>query len=197
MIVDAILLGDAGEKLVNDERGLRVEAGVGLVAEEILRIHDDGAGDGDTLLHTSRNLAWKLASRPVEVDAVETLLRPSVALGGSHIGEHIKGKAHILQDGEGVEEGRTLEDHAHLTAHLHALVLRHVHKVAPVVEHLATRRIEEAHKDLHQHSLARARLTDNEIGLAVVEDGVDVAQDGFIAKGLVYMLDFYHGFLLF
>ena len=61
-----------GEELVDDERGLRVEAGVGLVAEEILRIHDDGAGDGDTLLHTSRNLAWKLASRPVEVDAVET-----------------------------------------------------------------------------------------------------------------------------
>ena len=84
-----------------------------------------------------------------------------------------------------------------LAAHLHALVLRHVHKVAPVVEHLATRRIEEAHKDLHQHSLACARLTDNEVGLAVVEDGVDVAQDGFIAKGLVYMLDFYHGFLLF
>ena len=49
----------------------------------------------------------------------------------------------------------------------------------------------------HQHSLACARLTDNEVGLAVVEDGVDVAQDGFIAKGLVYMLDFYHGFLLF
>ena len=68
---DAILLGDAGEELVDDERGLRVEAGVGLVAEEILRIHHDGAGDGDTLLHTSRNLAWKLASRSVEVDAVE------------------------------------------------------------------------------------------------------------------------------
>ena len=40
-------------------------------------------------------------------------------------------------------------------------------------------------------------LGGSDILRSVVEDGVDIAQDGFIAKGLVYMLDFYHGFLLF
>ena len=58
---DIVLLRKLVDELVDDRRGLGVKTGVRLVAEEILGLQGDGTSNGHALLHTARNLTWKLA----------------------------------------------------------------------------------------------------------------------------------------
>ena len=53
------IVSDATEKLVDDQRSLRVETRVWLVAEQVLWVERDGSGYGNTFLHTSRDLSRK------------------------------------------------------------------------------------------------------------------------------------------
>ena len=48
------------------------------------------------------------------------------------------------------------------------------HEVASVVEYFARGRVEQAHDILHQDGLSRTALADDEVGLAVLERGVNV-----------------------
>lgn len=51
-----------------------IKTGVWLVTEQVLGIHDNSACDGNTLLHTSRNLTWKFVLGINQVYAVKTFL---------------------------------------------------------------------------------------------------------------------------
>ena len=66
---DVVLLGDLVDQVVDDDRGLRIEARVGLVAEEVARVEYDGAGDGHTLGHAAAKLRGVEVVGIVEVDA--------------------------------------------------------------------------------------------------------------------------------
>lgn len=117
-----------------------------------------------------------------EVHAVEALLSTAHTVAVVHLREHVEREHHVLQYVERVEERCALEYHAHLAAHLHFLFLRHRHEVATVVEHLATRRREQTHEVFHQYGLSRTALSDDEVRLAVLEDGVDVFQHFLVAE---------------
>ena len=51
---DIILASNALDKVIDNDRGLRVESRVRLVTEEVARVEHDSAGDSGTLDHTSR-----------------------------------------------------------------------------------------------------------------------------------------------
>ena len=51
---DIILHSNIVDKVIDDDRGLRIEAGVWLVTEEVLRVEYYGSRNGCTLNHTSR-----------------------------------------------------------------------------------------------------------------------------------------------
>ena len=182
---DVVFLSDAVQQVVDDKACLRVEAGVGLVAEEVFGVHDDGTGNGDALLHAAGDLTGELVLSPHQIDAVETLHRPLLAFAQVHGRKHVEGKHDVLQDSERVEEGCRLEYHAHFAAHVDFLLFGHGNEVAPVVEYLSAGRLEQSDEILHQHSLAAAALTDDEIGLAVLENGADVFQYIAAVKALV------------
>ena len=52
-------VGDFGDELVDEQRGFGIEAGVGLVEEEVLGITGQRAGNGRTFLHTAAQLRRK------------------------------------------------------------------------------------------------------------------------------------------
>ena len=101
------------------------------------------------------------------------------------VGEHVEREHHVLQDRHRVEERRRLEDHAHLAVDEGLLLLGHGHEVAPVVEHLSAGGLKQAHEVFHQHRLARARLSDDEVGLAVLKHGADVLQHVLVVEALI------------
>ena len=182
---DIVLVGDVGDELVDDERCLGIEAGVGLVAEEVARLHGDGPGYGGSLLHTAAELIGVLALGSAEVDAVEAVQGAFAPLLVALGGEHVEGEHDIVEHGHGVEEGGALEEHAYLAAQQGALALAHGGEVAPVVEDVSLRGLVEPHEAVHEHGLAGAALSDDEIGLAVMELGVDVTEDLPVVEGFI------------
>ena len=173
----AVFVGDATDEVVDDEARLGVETRVGFVAEKILGVEGDGSCYGNTLLHAAAYLAWHLALGTLQVDSFKAETGSLHAVGLIHVGEHVERKHDILQYGHGVEEGGTLENHAHFAAKHDAFALRHCHEVASVVEDFAFGGCEKAYDVLHQDCLSGAGLTDDEVGLPVAEGHVDVGED--------------------
>ena len=187
-----VILGDAREEFVDDERSLWIETRVRLIAEEVFRIHHDGAGDGNTFLHTTRDFARVFLLGINQVDTVEAFLCSLHTFPVIHIREHIEGEHHVLQHIERVEEGCALEDHTHLASHHHLLLLAHLHEVAAVVEYLSAGWFEESDKVLHQHGLSRTTLSDDEVGLSRFKFHTDIIEYGLVAECFCKILNFYH-----
>ena len=132
-----ILLGDGVEQFIDNERCLGVEARVGLVAKQVFGVEGDGTGNGHALLHATTDFARELLVGTSQIYTIQTILSSTDTLAVVHRREHIEGEHYVLEYCQRVEEGGTLEDHAHLTAHHHLLVLRHLYEIAPVVEYLS------------------------------------------------------------
>ncbi len=178
-------MSDGVDEFVDDERGLRVEARVGFVAEQVFRVQGNGTGNGYALLHAARDFAGHLLFGSLQVDAVEAELGAADAVGLVLVGEHVEGEHHIFEHRHGVEEGCRLEDHAHLAAQHHPFALGHLDEVAAVVEYLSLGGLEQAHDVLHEHGLSAAALADDEVGLSILEGEVDVLEHVFVLEGLV------------
>ena len=69
-----ILHGDVVDQVVDQKRRLRVEARVGLVAEEVLGVERDGAGYGGSLHHAAADLGGVEVARLRQVDSLEAEL---------------------------------------------------------------------------------------------------------------------------
>ena len=119
------LVGNFLDELVDYNGGFGVEAAVGLVAEEVLGVHRNGARDGDTLLHTARNFTGELVVGALQADVVHAELDTGVFLVFGHGGEHVEWEANVLCDRETVKQGAALEDHANFLAQLLLTVHRH------------------------------------------------------------------------
>ena len=186
------LLRDVVDEFVDDERRFGVKSGIGLVTEEVLGVEGNGAGNGHALLHTAGYFAGIFRCSIAEVDAIQTELGTADAILITVGGEHIKGEHDVFQHGHGVEQRRALENHAHLAAEQGALALGHAHEAAPVVEHIALGRLEEADDVFYQNGLAGTALADDEVGLSAVEARGDAPEHFFVAEGLMQVSDFYH-----
>ena len=167
----AIFHGDVVDERVNDEAGFRVEAAVGLVAEQVFGIQGYGTCDGHALLHTARDFIGEFLFGTFQVDALQALFCAVLAVSQRHVGEHVEREHHVFEHGHAVEEGSRLEYHAHLAAQQHLLFLVHGHEVATVVEYLAAGGLQQPYDAFHEHRLARPRLSDDEVCLALREAG--------------------------
>ena len=183
---------DAVDEVVDDQRRLRVEAGVRLVAEKVLRVQGDGTRDGYTFLHAAADFAGIFLLRFLEVDAVQAELGTLHAVAIVVRGKHVEREHDVLQHRHGVEEGRALENHAHLPPEGNAFLFRHGQEVASVVEHFSAVRGQQSDDTLHQHRLARAALSDDEVRFAVFKHRADVSQHRAPFKGFMDGFKFNH-----
>ena len=188
----AKVVGDAVDEVVDDQRGLRVKARVGLIAEEVFRVEHNGARDGHTLLHTTRDFAGILIDGIQQSYAVQAELGAAFALVVVVVREHIQGKHHVLQHAHRVEEGCALEYHAHLAAQERALPLAQADKTATVVYDIAFRGFKQPHDTFHQNGFSRAALTDNQIRFSVFEGGIDVVEYVLVGERLIEVFQLYH-----
>ena len=137
-----------------------------------------------------------LAAR--EVHTVDTELGTVLHLAIGHAAEHHKREHHIAHHRLAVEQGRTLEQHADFLAQLLALLAVHLGDVTAVIQDFALIGVKQAHEILDEHGLARARLADDEIGLAVIELAAHVKQHltypALFLKRFGYILNFNHLF---
>ena len=72
---------EALKEIENIEGGLRIEIARGLIGQDQLRLVDESAGNGDTLLLAARKFAWRMVHALREPTAVRAR-RPAPA-GGS------------------------------------------------------------------------------------------------------------------
>ena len=192
---DVQLLGDFLDQLVDKDGGLRVEAGVGLVAEQVFGIGDNGAGYGHTFAHAAAELGGEEFMGVWKVHTFEAEIHTFVHLGVGHFGEHQQGELHVLGHGKGVEQGSALEHHANFAFQCCGLMVVHGRELTAVVENLARSSCLQAAYRLHQHRLTRAAAPDDKVGLARLEHGGDAFQHLLFAEILIYVFYLNHSFV--
>ena len=189
---DIVFLGDVAQKFINENRRLRVEARVWLIAEKIFRIKRNGTRNSHTLLHSATYLRGILVVGTLQVHALNAEPGTLKLLFRLHIGEHLQRENHVAKHRFRVKQCRALKQHTYLLAYLLALTHVHLHDVAAVVEYFTLFGRNESHNAFHKHCLSRATLSDDEIGLAIVECGTYIVQNLLVVERLVYMLNFNH-----
>ena len=193
---DVELVGDFKNQLVDEEGGFGVEAGVGFVAEEVLGVAGDGAGDGGTLLHTATQFGGVQLVGAFQIHPFEAEVHPVYFLAPALGGEHREREHHVLLDGHGVEQRRPLENHAHFGADGLLLFVGELVEIPAVIENFSLFRSQKSDEVLHHHGLAGAGTPDDEVHLAVLEASVDVLQHLPLPEVFRYIDQFYHGNLL-
>jgi hypothetical protein len=107
----------AHHERVDDRARDRVEAGGGLIVQQVLGPEGDGAGDADALAHAARELGGELGAHVRSRSTSSSASRTRVVdlLVGE---EALLAEPHrdVLRDGERVEERGELEDVADLGA---------------------------------------------------------------------------------
>ena len=93
---DIVLYGNIVDKVIDNDRGLRVETRVWLIAKEVLRIEYDSSRNRGTLNHTTRKLRWVEVACVRKLHTCQTLLHALILLGRALICKHIERKTHIL-----------------------------------------------------------------------------------------------------
>ena len=155
----------------------RVESGGGLVEEDGLRVHGERTGDGDPLLLSARKGIGMDVGLLGHADLLQKLhgLLAGFFLGGAE--QLHGGVGDIFEDGHVVEEVETLEDHAHLAAHLVERVALGCDVFALEEDLPAGGRLE--HVDGAQKSaLSRAGRADDADDFSLADLAVDILQDG-------------------
>ena len=183
---DVVLLRDLVDQVVDDDRGLRIEARVGFVAEQVARIEHDGPRDGHALDHAARQLGR------VEADTLQAEVHALHLLALALRGEEVERQLDILLDGRGVEQRPALEDHADVLADGLALAEAQRREIHVVVPHVARVGFVQPDERLEQHGLARAAASDDEVRLAGLELDRDVVEHDPAVERLDDVFGTYH-----
>ena len=72
------------KQFVDDQARFGVKSAVRLIAKQVLGIHTDGSGYGNTFLHATTDLSWELALGTNQIDAVKTVHGTLLTLTKSH-----------------------------------------------------------------------------------------------------------------
>ena len=100
---DTLLVSDVADEAVDDTRRYRVEARVGLVAEEVAGFQGDGSGDSYTFLHATTEFGGHLAFSIYQAHAVETEAGTTKLLIVGLGGKHLQGEEYIVEHVHRVE----------------------------------------------------------------------------------------------
>ncbi len=189
---DVVLLGDVVNELVDADGGLRVQTRVGFVAEEVLGLKGNGAGNGNALLHTARQFAGHLEKGILEPHAVEAELHAFLNLGAVHVTEHTQRESYVVGHVHGVEQGAALKEDTNLAAHPFHLSSRVFQDVTVLVTYLAAVGLKQSDEALQQYSLTRTAQSDDQVVLAWIELAVDVVQHVLLVERFIEVLDSDH-----
>jgi len=155
-----------------------VEAAGGGVVKDEVGIGDDGAGDGDAAAHSSGEFGGELFDGVFEGDELERFDDAAVdLLLGDVI--FVKAVGDVVTDGEGVEEGRLLEDHADAAAEFEEVDFGHGGDVVAEDVDGSGVGLEEAVDELHEDGFAAACRAEDDAGFAALDGEGDVLEDGF------------------
>ena len=173
---------------------LGIQGGGGLVEEQDLRLHGQGAGDGHALLLPAGQLAGLGGDVGGHADLfqIEQCALAGLLLGQAqdlfHADHAVFQHAHVFKEVE------ALKHHAHLGA-IGALVDILSQDAAAMVQDLAGAGGLQQVDAAQQGGFARAGGADDAGDVALVHEKVDVAQHLVVAEALAQVLDFQDGFL--
>ncbi|MBV6467016.1 MAG: hypothetical protein PGMFKBFP_02348 [Anaerolineales bacterium] len=173
-------LHQAVERLLDEQFGLRVHAGGGVVQDQNARGHQQGAGDGDALALSARKRHAALAHH--RLVAVREMRDEVVRLRGPRGGDDLR----LARVGAAVgdvgadrvrEQQRGLKHDPDLPAERSQVEGAHV---AAVNQQRALGHVVEAGDEIHERGLARASLPDQRDELIRLHGQFDIRQrDGF------------------
>ena len=190
---DVVLPCDVLYQRVDDETGLRVKTRVRLVAEQVFRFQHNRTGDSHTFLLTAGDLArhevpYAFGHLHTAQTELCTLFHLCATLGG----EHLHREQHVLHDGHGVKQRRTLEQHAYFAVQQTDIFAAHLRQVATVIKNLTAVQRMKTDKRFHQYGLTRTRLTDDHVHLSVPHLRGNMVKDDVPIERLNNILNLYH-----
>ncbi|EGJ73036.1 putative D-methionine ABC transporter, ATP-binding protein [Streptomyces sp. Tu6071] len=184
---------DAGVEVdeeLGDEGGAhRVEARVGLVAQDDLRVEHEGPREARALAHPAADLAGQLALRADQADEFDPLHDDAADLGLLLAGVLAQREGDVVEEVHRPEQGPVLEHQAELLAGLHDVPLRRARHVDAVHQDATVLGLEQADQRLEEDGLARPRRTEHDADLPRRQRQADVLPDGLPAEGLRQPLD--------
>jgi hypothetical protein len=98
------VFGKLLNQFVYTASGEGVQAGVGLIAEEVFRIEDDSASEAHAAFHTARKLSWILGFYPLEAHPFQTIGHAVPDLVFGTFCEYPHGESDVFTHGHGVEK---------------------------------------------------------------------------------------------
>ena len=180
---------DFADQVVDDAGHDRIEAGGGFVEEDDFRLGGDGAGEADALLHAARQLGRQAVGHfGTQPHAAELFEGDGAGLFlGLFQRAAQQTEGDVLPDGEGVEEGGPLEQHAEAGKKGVALApaLLGVGHVKPVDGDRALIGRHEAEDRLDEDGFPGAGAADDHHAGALGHMQVHPAQDVVGAEGFV------------
>jgi hypothetical protein len=159
-----------------------IEAAGGGVVQDEVGLGDDGAGDGDAATHAAGELGWELVDGLGELDELEDLFGAGASFGLGDV-LFFQAVGDVVFDGERVEEGGLLEDHADARAELVELVLGHGGDVFAEDADGAGVGLEEPVRELHENGFADAGGAEDDAGFGRLDGEGDVLEDYFFVEG--------------
>ena len=76
----------------------------------------------------------------------------------------------------------TLENHSHFPAERFLFLLSHGEEVAVVIQQFSFVRCQQTHDTFHEYGFSRTALPYNQVGLSILESGIDIFQYLFFFK---------------
>ena len=180
-----VLSGDVEDELIDDDGGLRIQPGVGLITEKVFRIHRNGPRNPDALLHTAAALGWKARSGIRQFYPLQTFCCPACDFSIRQIAEHPQGKLYILFDGHAIKQGRPLKQHPDFPSNGFSLSHRHCREISAIVGHVTAIGFNEPNGAFRHHTLSASASSNDKIDLSALECRLNVLQDIVLPERLV------------
>src|SRR5690606_20760762 len=168
-----ILLCQLLDKLVNQNRSRRIEAGVRLVTKQVFRAHAYRTCDTDTLLHPSRQFRGVKLVGPLQVDPFQTEVGAVCFFFLAHIGKHIESAYAVLFDRPRVETRWILEKHAESAPAGATVFGIHLCKLLPVEIHFPLFGLVQPYDTLEERTFSGPGPPDDQTDPAGFKDGVN------------------------
>ena len=188
----AVLLRYAVNQIVDDNRGLRVQTRIWLVAEQIARIHHNSPRNGYALNHYARQLRRIEMVGIRQIDAAQTIIHSLAFLRLAVVGKQIERQPYILVNGRRVDKRTSLKNHAYILSDTFAVVEGERGVTHIVEKNVAFVGRMQSDQSFEQYRFARTAASDNQIGLARLELYRDVFYHPPSLEGFRYVFTLYH-----
>lgn len=161
----------------------RVEPGVRLVAENDLRVQDEGAGQAVLFAHTAGYLAGQFVLVAEKADDIDPLHDDPADFGFLLAGVLTQGKGDVVEERHRSEERTVLEHETEELPGLHDLPLGAVHHVDAVDEYAPLLGLEQTDEGFQEDGLSGTGRTEHHAHFTGGQSEADILPDVLFAEG--------------